>query len=215
MAKRFPSEIPYASLLVYSVSGSTDVSRASRTKVRDRVKRGKRKTLERVALRVDENLAALEGVLRIGRRADPHASELAHPSGGPVARPADVRGAPRTPPGKLRPRVHREGARSHQGCGHSRPSARSTPPGHPAARAAPPPTAPAAHRRRRRDIGQYPVRSLRPLGVVEGERSGDEPGAPLAIGLPLSPIIHDSDSDGTLVSLTADLGIADAAWDAP
>lgn len=61
MAKRFPSEIPFASLLVYSVSGSAERSRVSRTRVRDPLKRGERRTLERVALRVDENLDVFPG----------------------------------------------------------------------------------------------------------------------------------------------------------
>lgn len=56
MAQRFPSEIPFASLLVYSVSGTSDVSRLSRAQVRDPLKSGDRTTLARVAQRVDEGL---------------------------------------------------------------------------------------------------------------------------------------------------------------
>lgn len=61
MPTRFPSEIPFASLLVYSVSGSSERSRASRIRVRDPLKRGERATLERVAQRVEEHLDAFPG----------------------------------------------------------------------------------------------------------------------------------------------------------
>lgn len=61
MATRFPSEIPFASLLVYSVSGSSDLSETSRARVRDPLKRCERKTLERVALRIGEHLDAFPG----------------------------------------------------------------------------------------------------------------------------------------------------------
>lgn len=58
MAKRFPSEIPFGSLLVYSVSGRSERSVISRRRVRDPLKDGEDATLERVALRVEENLDA-------------------------------------------------------------------------------------------------------------------------------------------------------------
>lgn len=59
MAQRFPSEIPFASLLVYSVSGSSDLSTLSRTRVRDPLKSGDKKTLRRVAERVEEYVEEL------------------------------------------------------------------------------------------------------------------------------------------------------------
>lgn len=66
MAQRFPSEISFASLLVYSVSGSGERSRISRARVRDALKRGDRITLERIAQRVEEHLDAFPGLFGPG-----------------------------------------------------------------------------------------------------------------------------------------------------
>ena len=54
MESRFPSEIRFASLLVYSPRGSSNLSELSRTRVRDAVKRGDPRALLLAARRVVE-----------------------------------------------------------------------------------------------------------------------------------------------------------------
>ena len=52
MEKNFPSEITFASLLVYSPRGSSNLSELSRTRVRDAVKRGDPKAISLAAQRI-------------------------------------------------------------------------------------------------------------------------------------------------------------------
>ena len=54
MARKFPSDIPFAALLVYSPRGQSDLSRRSKEVVRDPLKAGTGATAARVALRTRE-----------------------------------------------------------------------------------------------------------------------------------------------------------------
>jgi hypothetical protein len=63
VAKRFPSEIAFASLLVYSPYGKTALSETSRKEVRDRIKGGRPGIVQLAATRCRENQDALGGFL--------------------------------------------------------------------------------------------------------------------------------------------------------
>ena len=61
MENHFPSEIKFASLLIYSPYGSSDLSNRSRTSVRDTVKRGDPQTLFLAVKRIRECISQFPG----------------------------------------------------------------------------------------------------------------------------------------------------------
>ncbi len=61
MPKSSPSEVEFASLLVYSVRGVSDVSKRSRSRVRDRFKGGDNAALQLAVKRIQENLSVFDG----------------------------------------------------------------------------------------------------------------------------------------------------------